>query len=167
MDATRAGQAPIGGEVASGYEPVRHAFERNFSLRGELGAACAIFRAGRKVVDLWGGFQEERRTRPWQHDTLLLVYSLTKGMTALAAAVAVSKGLFDYDARVADLWPEFAAAGKQAVTVRQLLSEQAGLSAIDVKLTLEDLGRHEMLAQALAAQPPNWPLGRFAGNHPY
>ena len=157
----------VAGEVAPGYEPVRKAFEHNFAARGELGAACAIFAGGRKVVDLWGGFRETVPQRRWEHDTPVLVYSLTKGMTALVAATAVSRGLFAYEMRVADIWPEFAAQGKQAVTVRQLLSEQAGLAAVDVDLTLEDLADPLKIARQLAAQTPDWTPGDRSGNHAY
>ena len=155
------------GEVAPGYEAVRMAFGRNFTERGELGAACAAFHRGRKVVDLWGGTADLATATPWQKDTLVLVYSLTKGMTALACAVAVSKGLFAYDTPVALLWPEFAVRGKESVSVRQLLSEQAGLAAVGIDLTLETMGDQDSIAAAMALQAPNWTPGERSGNHAY
>lgn len=163
----QSGSAPVSGQVAPGYDAVLEAFRQNFSERGELGAACTIFHRGRKVVDLWGGVADAARQAPWREDSLVLVYSLTKGMTALACATAVSKGLFSYDMPVKELWPEFAAQGKQAVTVRQLLSEQGGLAAMDTRLTLENMGNQDLLAAALARQAPNWTPGDFAGNHSY
>jgi CubicO group peptidase (beta-lactamase class C family) len=159
--------AAINGEVAPGYESVRTAFAKSFAELGELGAACTVFHKGRKVVDLWGGVADQGTGDTWREDTLVLVYSLTKGMTALAAAVAVSRGLFAYETRVAEIWPEFAASGKQAVTVRQLLSEQAGLAAIDLDLTLQTMGDQDRIAAAIAAQTPNWMPGDQSGNHAY
>ena len=157
----------IGGQVAPGYEAVRIAFGKGFTERGELGAACTIFHQGRKVVDLWGGSADQGTGGAWREDTLVLVYSLTKGMTGLAAALAVSKGLFTYETPVADIWPEFSAAGKERVTVRQLLSEQAGLAAIDLDLTLQAMGDLDRIAAAIAAQTPNWTPGDQSGNHAY
>lgn len=159
--------AAVSGRVAPGYERVRDAFASNFAQRGELGAACAVFHRGANVVDLWGGVADKHSRAPWRADTLVLVYSLTKGMTGLACAVAVSRGLFRYDMPVAQVWPEFAARGKHMVTIRELLSERAGLAAIDMELTLETMGDQDRLAAALARQAPNWTPGDFSGNHAY
>ena len=119
----------IGGDVDEGYGRVADAFRRNFSSGKETGAAVAVYRGGRKVVDLWGGFRNGHTRAPWQKDTIVNVFSTTKGVSSLAVAVAASRGLIDYDAAVADYWPEFAQSGKGAITVRQLLGHQAGLSA--------------------------------------
>lgn len=159
--------SPIHGHAESGFEPVAQAFAENFTARGELGAACAMHWRGRKVVDLWGGYRDKARQRAWQQDTLLLVYSLTKGMTGLAAAVAVSKGLFSYDEPVGAVWPEFAAHGKGEITVGELLSERAGMAAIDLKLDARSMGDQNLLARVLARQAPNWTPGDWAGNHSY
>jgi len=94
---------PVYGFVAPGFEPVREEFLRNFEEHGELGAACAIYRQGEKVVDLWGGYRDGRSRAPWEEDTLVLVFSSTKGLSALA--LAHSCGYFDYDAPVAHYWP--------------------------------------------------------------
>src|SRR5262245_13393364 len=96
---------PIAGTVDPEFQAVREQFERNFFERGELGAACTIYHQGRKVVDLWGGHRGA--SQPWQHDTLTLTFSVTKGMAAAAMAVAHSRGLFNLDAPVAQYWPEF------------------------------------------------------------
>src|SRR5205085_2428511 len=109
------------GWVAPGFEAVRQEFERNFTRRGELGAACAGYHRGELVVDLWGGSRDRHAREPWREDTLVLVYSTSKGLAAMAVALACSRGLLDYDAPVAGYWPEFAAHGKEHVTVRQLL----------------------------------------------
>jgi CubicO group peptidase (beta-lactamase class C family) len=98
----------IHGWVAPGFEPVRQAFADNFAQRGDLGAACAVYWHGEPVVDLWGGLRD--RGLPWRQDTLVLVFSVTKGMTAAALAVAHARGLLDYDTPVAAYWPEFTAA---------------------------------------------------------
>ncbi len=129
----------ISGTVAPGFEEVERQFRRNFAERGEIGAACAVYHRGEKVVDLWGGFRDHRSKAPWEEDTLVLVFSTTKGLAAMAMAVAHSRGLLDYNEQVAAYWPEFAAAGKGEVTVAQLLSHQAGLCVIDEPLSLESL----------------------------
>ena len=117
----------IHGDVADGFGTVADAFRRNFAERRELGAAVAVVHDGEIVVDLWGGHRDRKRTAPWERDTLVTVWSTTKGMAATAMAVAHSRGLFDLEAPVATYWPEFAQAGKETVTVRQLLEHEAGL----------------------------------------
>jgi CubicO group peptidase (beta-lactamase class C family) len=155
----------IGGSVAPGFEEVREEFRRNFADRDELGAAVAAYVSGEKVVDLWGGYRDRHRQERWEEDTLVLVYSTSKGMSAIAVALAHSRGLLDYDERVATYWPEFAQNGKGAVTVRQLLAHQAGLSGLDVRLSARLLADHDAVAEALAAQTPAWEPGRRQGYH--
>jgi CubicO group peptidase (beta-lactamase class C family) len=155
----------IDGYVAPGFEAVREEFRANFAQRGELGAAVAAYVGGAKVVDMWGGYRDARRQERWEEDTLVLVYSTSKGMSAIAVALAHSRGLLDYDERVATYWPEFAQNGKGAVTVRQLLAHQAGLSGLDVRLSARLLADHDAVAEALAAQKPAWEPGRRQGYH--
>ena len=155
----------VGGGVDEGYGRVADEFRRNFAERGELGAAVAVERGGRMVVDLWGGHRDRRRTLPWTADTLVPVFSATKGMSALALAVAHSRGLFDLDKRVATYWPEFAQHGKDAVTVRELLAHRAGLPVIDVPLGLADIADVDRLSRILAAQSPRWRPGTAQGYH--
>ena len=155
----------FGGDVDDGYGKVADAFRRNLSTGKEVGAAVAVYRDGRKVVDLWGGFRNGHTQAPWEKDTLVNVFSTTKGVASLAVAVAASRGLIDYDAKVADYWPEFAQAGKGAVTVRQLLGHQAGLAAIKPPLTLSDIADPEKLSKRIAAQAPAWPPGTRHGYH--
>jgi len=155
----------IHGEVAPGFEAVREEFARNFTERGELGAACCVYHEGKKVVDLWGGYRDEKKRLPWEEDTLVLVFSTTKGMAAMAIAVAHSRGWLDFDARVTTYWPEFAQAGKEKITVRQLLSHQAGLPAIDENLTAELLADLDQVAEAIARQAPAWEPGTRQGYH--
>ncbi len=159
------GVPPVHGSVAPGFEPVREAFARNFAERGEVGAACAVYRHGEPVVDLWGGLRDRASGAPWEQDTPVLVFSTTKGLSALALAVAHSRGRFDLDERVAAYWPEFAQAGKERITVRQLLAHQAGLCAIDTPLTAAILGDLDALAAILARQRPAWEPGTRHGYH--
>jgi len=155
----------VHGDVDEGYGPVADEFRRNFAERGEVGAACTVYKDGRKVVDLWGGYRDGRTRKPWEQDTLVTVFSSTKGVSGLAIAVAHARGLIDYDQPVATYWPEFAANGKEKVTVRQLLSHQAGLAAIDRPLSVTDLADLDIVASALADQKPGWEPGHRHGYH--
>ena len=144
---TRVSSDLMGGDVDEGYGKVADAFRLNLSSGTEVGAAVAVYREGRKVVDLWGGYRNGITRTPWTQDTLVNVYSTTKGIAALTVALAVSRGLLSYDARVADYWPEFAQGGKEAITVRQLLAHQAGLPVIRAAA---DSWRHRRPREALA-----------------
>src|SRR5262245_32158691 len=129
-------EARIDGECEARFAGVREVFARSFQT-GEVGAALAVTIAGRPVIDLWGGHCDAARSRPWTRDTLVNVYSTTKGMTALCANRLIERGKLDPDAPVARGWPEFAAAGKQSVRVRWLLSHQAGLPALREDVPLD------------------------------
>src|SRR5580692_6659169 len=121
----------IEGTVAPGFERAREAFAANFARDGdyrEVGASFAAFHRGRCVVDLTGGFKDAARTKPWTRNSLANVWSSTKGVTAAAVAVLVGRGLIRYEDKVASVWPEFAANGKENVTIAQLMSHQAGLN---------------------------------------
>jgi CubicO group peptidase (beta-lactamase class C family) len=155
----------MAGDVDEGYGKVADVFRRNLTSGQEVGAAVAVYRDGVKVVDLWGGFRNGITKAPWEHDTLALMFSTTKGVSALAVAVAASQGLISYDAKVADYWPEFAQASKEAITVRQLLSHQAGLPTLDPPPTLDDVSDPAKLSAMLAAQAPAWTPGSRHGYH--
>jgi CubicO group peptidase (beta-lactamase class C family) len=155
----------IGGSVAPGFEAVRREFERNFAERRELGAACAAYVGGRKVVDLWGGVRDARDGSPWEEHTLVLVYSTSKGLSAMTLALLHSRSLLDYDELVTTYWPEFGQAGKRQVTVRQLLGHEAGLPVIDEPLGPALLADFDRLAAAIARQRPVWPPGTRHGYH--
>ena len=155
----------VQGYVAPGFEGVRDELERNFAERRELGAAVAAYHRGEKVVDLWGGYRDRHRQKPWEENTLVLVFSTSKGLAATAVALANSKGLLDYDERVATYWPEFAQNGKERITVRQLLAHQAGLCAIDERLSSRNLGDAETVDRILAEQAPAWRPGTRHGYH--
>jgi CubicO group peptidase (beta-lactamase class C family) len=159
--------ADIQGRVASGYEEVGHVFEDNFRTRNELGAAVAVVVENQLVVDLWGGTANPKTRQPWLEDTMVNMFSVTKGMAALAVAHAHSRRLFDYDERVAAYWPEFAVNGKQDITVRTLLSHQAGVPAIDTPLDLDALADPDVVAAAIARQTPEWSPGEKHGYHSF
>lgn len=142
---------PIGGTVAPGFEPVRDAFAANFAERGEVGAAVCVRVRGEVVVDLWGGWADEARTRPWRDDTLVDVYSVGKAIVAALVLQLVDAGELGLDTPVADVWPEFAAGGKAGATVAHALSHQAGVPAIREHLTNEDLWDWDRMTAALAA----------------
>jgi CubicO group peptidase (beta-lactamase class C family) len=158
-------QMDIQGYVNQGFEAVREAFVANFSLRNELGAACCIYYQGEKVVDLWGGIRNQATGEPWEEDSMVFVASTTKGLAGMTIALAHSRGLLDYEERVCIYWPEFAQQGKEKVTVRQLLSHQAGLLALDARVDRAVVADLDHLAVALAAQKPAWEPGTHEAYH--
>jgi hypothetical protein len=155
----------IEGHVSAGFEGVRTAFVENFTRRHELGGACCVYYRGEKVVDLWGGVRNKATGEPWEEDTMVLVWSATKGLAAMTLAVAHSRGWLDYDERVSTSWPEFAQNGKEPITVRQLLGHQAGLFALDEPIDASLLRDPDRLAGVLARQRPAWEPGTRQGYH--
>ncbi|HEY8546508.1 MAG TPA: serine hydrolase domain-containing protein [Acidimicrobiales bacterium] len=155
----------VSGIVEPGFEGVRDAFTANFAEHGEVGASVALYVQGRKVVDLWGGVADAATGAPYGEDTLQLVFSTTKGVTALCANLLAQRGELDIDAPVAEYWPEFAAAGKADVPVRWLLCHKVGLPHIAADLTLEQLLAWDPAVEALAAQEPIWEPGSAHGYH--
>ena len=157
--------AEIQGEVASGFEKVRDAFEANFTQHGDVGAAFALYKDGQKIVDLWGGVANDETGAQWNEDTLQLVFSTTKGATAICAHLLAQRGELDFDAPVAEYWPEFKANGKENVPVRWLLSHRSGLPVLDTPLTPEQYYAWDPVAEALAAKKPEWEPGTRHGYH--
>jgi CubicO group peptidase (beta-lactamase class C family) len=157
--------ASIQGDCAPRFAAVREAFAANFAAGREVGASFAASVDGRLVVDLWGGHADAARTRPWERDTIVNVWSVTKAMTSLTAHVLVDRKLLDVDAPVAEYWPEFAQAGKGKVTVRHVLSHQAGLAAIRTPLPRDAFYDWECMTGALAAETPWWEPGSTSGYH--
>jgi len=155
----------ISGFARAGFEPVRDAFVRNFERGKELGAALCVFHHGEKVVDLWGGVRDASTGGPWEEDTMVLVYSTTKGLAGLAMALAHSRGLYAYDAPVSTYWPEFAQQGKERITVRELLAHQAGLFELDERIDAGLVADPDRLAIVLARQKPAWPAGQRQAYH--
>jgi CubicO group peptidase (beta-lactamase class C family) len=158
-------QPPIHGECDPRFSRVREIFEANIAEGTDLGAAVSFTVDGESVVDLWGGHQDFEHTREWERDTLVNVYSTTKGMTAICAHQLVEAGKLDLDAPVAQYWPEFAAAGKATLPVRYLLSHQAGLPAVEKPLPEEVLYDWTAMTAALAEQKPWWEPGTQHGYH--
>ncbi|MGA4958653.1 serine hydrolase domain-containing protein [Streptomyces lavendulocolor] len=157
----------IRGTVQPGFEPVRDAFLRNFQRRGERGAAVAVYRDGRKVVDLWAGTRDVDGTAPWAVDTAQVVRSATKGVAAAVPLLLHQRGQLDLDAPVGTYWPEFKAAGKERALVRHLLSHQAGVPALDRPLTPAGAADLAAAADAVASQAPAWEPGTEHGYHPH
>ncbi len=159
----------VRGMTADGFDAVREAFAANFTLRGERGAAMAVYHHGRLVVDLWGGTADadatEEQGRPWTRDTAVLLRSATKGVATTAVLLLADRGLIDLDAPVRDYWPEFAAAGKERITTRQLLCHQAGVAALDTPLTAAQAEDQITGPASLAAQRPWWEPGTAHGYH--
>ncbi|HEX7780748.1 MAG TPA: serine hydrolase domain-containing protein [Vicinamibacterales bacterium] len=155
----------VEGHVSRGFEWVRDVFSDNFAWRRELGAACCAYQHGRPVIDLWGGIRNKQTREPWERDTMVIVYSATKGLAAMTLAIAHSRGWLDYEERVCAYWPEFAQQGKGKVTVRQLLSHQAGLFALDVPLDRRLVADLDRLAVVLARQKPAWEPGTRQAYH--
>ncbi len=158
-------EVEIRGTAERGFESVREAFAANFERHGDVGAAVCLYRDGRPVVDLWGGTADVASGRAWQRDTVVMVFSTTKGITAVVANLLAERGKLDLDAPVARYWPEFAAAGKADIPVRWLLAHRAGLAAVDGELTLQDVLDWDPVVAAIAAQSPNWEPGTQHGYH--
>jgi CubicO group peptidase (beta-lactamase class C family) len=158
-------ESSIHGYVAEGFEPVRDAFVQNFEKRGEIGAAVCAYYKGQKVVDLWGGYRDPQKKNPWEEHTMIIMFSTTKGMTAVAVAKEVSRGVLAYDEKVSRYWPEFAQNGKADITVRQLMNHEAGLPAFDKPISYAKMKDLDSLAVILAAQKPFWTPGTKHGYH--
>ncbi|MFI5821418.1 serine hydrolase domain-containing protein [Streptomyces rishiriensis] len=155
----------VNGAVAEGFEPVREAFARNFDTLGERGAAVAVYRDGRKVVDLWGGAKDVDGTDPWERGTAQIVRSATKGVVAAGLLLLHQRGELDLDAPVGAYWPEYKAAGKERTLVRHLLAHRAGVPVLDRPLTPAEAADPDLGAAAVAAQTPVWEPGTDHGYH--
>jgi CubicO group peptidase (beta-lactamase class C family) len=158
------------GATVQGYcderlRAVRDEFVRNFAERGDIGAAVAVTVDGESVIDLWGGSADMAGTRPWERDTLVNVFSTTKGMTSLCAHLLVDRGQLDIDEPVATYWPEFAQAGKESIPVRWLLSHRAGLTGPAEPLTPDQVRDWDRVCGALAATKPWWEPNTMSGYH--
>jgi CubicO group peptidase (beta-lactamase class C family) len=156
---------PVYGSCDARFAKVREIFQRSFDTGVEIGASVSFVLDGKSVVDLWGGHYDAARTREWERDTLVNVFSTTKGMTAICANQLLERGLLDLEAPVAKYWPEFAAAGKENLPVKWLLTHQAGLPGISEPLPLGALYDWQLMCDALAAQKPWWTPGDGFGYH--
>ena len=161
----RAPDAVVQGTVGPGFERVRDAFVANLTERDELGGAVCVVVDGQVVVDLWGGVRDRATGAPWRADTMTLIHSSTKGLSASVLALMHSRGLLDYDERISTYWPEFARAGKQDITVRRLLAHQAGLFAFDERVDRDVVADLDRLAGVMERQRPAWPPGERQAYH--
>jgi len=155
----------IQGHVSPGFEAVCEVFTENFVRRRETGGACCAFYRGENVVDLWGGVRNKQTGEPWEKDTMVIVYSATKGLAAMTLAIAHSRGWLDYEERVSAYWPEFAQQKKGRITVRQLLAHQAGLFELNEPIDRSLLADLDRLAVVLARQKPAWEPGTRQAYH--
>jgi CubicO group peptidase (beta-lactamase class C family) len=155
----------VAGYCDEKFSAVRTQFEKNFSDRGEVGASLAIYAEGELVVDLWGGFLDQSSDRLWQRDTLVEVFSATKGLSAACLHVLIDRGLLDIDAPVARYWPEFAANGKGGITVAMAMSHQAGLPFWQTPVPKNGLLDWDFATGALASEAPIWEPGTCHGYH--
>ena len=137
-------------------------FQENFDKFGELGAAVSVWQNGKELLELHGGFRDARREQPWTEETIVLIWSATKGLGSACLLHVLQEHKIDIDRRVGEFWPEFAQAGKEKITLAQLLSHQAGLAALDRKVDVLD---YPAVIDALAKQEPNWPPGTAHGYH--
>ncbi len=153
------------GTCKLGFERVAEAFEKNFVARGEVGASVCLTVRGKTVVDLWGGVADPKTGAPWSRDTVSIVFSCTKGATALCAHVLASRGKLDLDAPVTELWPEFGHNGKEHVTTRMMLDHSAGVPAL--RAPVKESGPYEWdyMTGRLAEEEPFWPPGTRNGYH--
>jgi len=158
-------ESTVHGFVADRFSSVRDAFETNFADGADVGASCCATLEGETVVDLWGGFADEMKTKPWERNTIVAVHSTTKTMAALTALLLADRGELDFNAPVARYWPEFAANGKERIKVSHLMSHSSGLSGWKEPLETEDLYNWEKMTSLLAAQAPLWEPGTASGYH--
>ena len=159
---------PASGTYADGFEPLAGRFASQLRSGAEVGAAVCVFVRGECVADLWGGVADVEARRPWAEDTRIVVFSVTKGLAAIALNMLADRGALDWDAPVATYWPGFARAGKERVTVRTLFNHRAGLLALDVPLTLGDCireNRADVVRRALEEQRPAWSPGTRQAYH--
>ena len=154
----------IHGECDPQFSKVKETFEKLHQEDREIGSCFAVYKDGKPLVDLWGGFQDEDRTKPWQQDNLVTVYSTTKGVAAFCIALAMEKGLLKYEEKVSTYWPEFANNGKEDITVGMLMSHQAGICSPETR-NVDDYYNQNLMAEKLAGMTPIWEPGTASGYH--
>lgn len=154
----------VHGECNTKFKKVRETFEKLYKEDREIGSSFAVYKDGKPLVDLWGGFQDQEKTKPWEKQTLVTVYSTTKGVAALCVALAMEKGLIKYEEKVSTYWPEFSCNGKEDITVAMLMSHQAGICSPETK-NVEDYYDQSLMAEKLASMTPIWEPGTACGYH--
>ena len=154
----------IHGECDPQFSKVKETFKKLHQEDREIGSCFAVYKDGKPLVDLWGGFQDEDRTKPWQKDNLVTVYSTTKGVAAFCIALAMEKSLLKYEEKVSTYWPEFANNGKEDITVGMLMSHQAGICSPETR-NVDDYYNQNLMAEKLAGMTPIWEPGTASGYH--
>ena len=154
----------IHGECDPQFSKVRETFEKLYQEDREIGSCFAVYKDGIPLVDLWGGFQDKDKTKPWQKDNLVTVYSTTKGVAAFCIALAMEKGLLKYEEKVSTYWPEFANNGKENITVGMLMSHQAGICSPETR-NVDDYYNQNLMSKKLAGMTPIWEPGTASGYH--
>ena len=154
----------IHGDCYPQFKKVKETFEKLYQEDREIGSCFAVYKDGNPLVDLWGGFQDKDKTKPWQKDNLITVYSTTKGVAAFCIALAMEKGLLKYEEKVSTYWPEFASNGKEDITVGMLMSHQAGICSPETR-NVDDYYNQNLMAEKLAGMTPIWEPGTASGYH--
>ena len=154
----------IQGECDPQFSKVKETFKKLYREDREIGSCFAVYKDGNPLVDLWGGFQDKDKTKPWQKDNLVTVYSTTKGVAAFCIALAMEKGLLKYEEKVSTYWPEFASNGKEDITIGMLMSHQAGICSPETR-NVEDYYNQNLMAEKLAGMTPIWEPGTASGYH--
>ena len=154
----------IHGECDPQFSKVKETFEKLYQEDREIGSCFAVYKDGNPLVNLWGGFQDKDKTKPWQKDNLVTVYSTTKGVAAFCIALAMEKGLLKYEERVSTYWPEFSNNGKEDITIGMLMSHQAGICSPETR-NVEDYYNQSLMAEKLAGMTPIWEPGTASGYH--
>ena len=154
----------IHGECDPQFSKVKETFKKLYQEDREIGSCFAVYKDGNPLVDLWGGFQDKNKTKPWQKDNLVTVYSTTKGVAAFCIALAMEKGLLNYEEKVSTYWPEFASNGKEDITVGMLMSHQAGICSPETR-NVDDYYNQNLMAEKLAGMTPIWEPGTASGYH--
>ena len=154
----------IHGECDPQFSKVKETFEKLYREDREIGSCFAVYKDGNPLVDLWGGFQDKDKTKPWQKDNLVTVYSTTKGVAAFCIALAMEKGLLKYEEKVSTYWPEFAINGKEDITIGMLMSHQAGICSPETR-NVDDYYNQNLMAEKLAGMTPIWEPGTASGYH--
>ncbi|UTW66185.1 beta-lactamase family protein [bacterium SCSIO 12643] len=153
------------GFVHTDYVEIANSFTENFVSKDEIGASLCVYHKHEKVVDVWGGFKDVDKTKRWNKDTVVPIFSTTKAVSSACLAMLHSKGLFDYKDKVYTYWCNFKINGKESTTIEELLQHRAGLSAIDKKLNINTINDHELLEQIIETQAPHWKSGDYQGYH--
>ena len=154
----------IHGECNPQFSKVKETFQKLYQEDREIGSCFAVYKDGNPLVDLWGGFQDKGKTKPWQKDNLVTVYSTTKGVAAFCIALAMEKGLLKYEEKVSTYWPEFSSNGKEDITIGMLMSHQAGICSPETR-NVEDYYNQSLMAEKLAGMTPIWEPGTASGYH--